>query len=84
MATITARTSARVEFWQEDGVWQEWTFLQGLIGQFAIRQFRAPDVSHAKFEVLYPPDANDAALNQIVNFPTGLDWTPANLACIKT
>ena len=79
MATITSRYESPV------GLSQELTFLQGLIGQFtsAIRQFVRQTYPTAKFEVLYPPDTNDTALNQIVNFPTG-DWTPANLACLKT
>jgi hypothetical protein len=37
----------------------------------------------AQFEVLYPSDVNDTALNQIVNFSVN-DWTPTNLACLKT
>lgn len=79
MATITSENESPA------GLPQELAFLQGLIGQFtsAIRQFVRQKYPAAKFEVLYPPDTNDTALNQIVNFPTG-DWTPANLACLKT
>jgi len=36
-----------------------------------------------EFEVLYPPDVNNTALNQIINYPAAV-WTPANLACLKT
>ena len=36
----------------------------------------------ARFEVLYPPDTNDTALNRLVNYPA--TWTPATLACLKT
>ena len=60
-------------------------FLPGLIGQFtdsiaaAVRQVHAD----AKFEVLYPPDVNDTALNRIINYPSAT-WTPANLSCLKT
>ena len=79
MATITSENEGPA------GLSQELAFLQGLIGQFtsAIRQFVRQKYPTAKFEVLYPPDTNDTALNQIVNFPTA-DWTPANLACLKT
>jgi hypothetical protein len=64
---------------------QECVFLPGLIGQFtsAIRQFVRQTYSTAKFEVLYPHDVNDTALNRIINYPLN-DWTPANLACLKT
>jgi hypothetical protein len=64
---------------------QECTFLPGLIGAFtkAIREFVAASFPVTRFEVLYPPDVNDTALNRIINFPS-TDWTPANLACLKT
>ena len=35
------------------------------------------------FEVLYPPDVNDTALNRVINFPQN-HWTPASLECLKT
>ena len=64
---------------------QECAFLQGLIGTFTrtIRSFVRQTYANARFEVLYPPDVNNTALNQLVNFPKG-DWTPANLTCLKT
>jgi hypothetical protein len=64
---------------------QECAFLPGLIGAFtkAIREFVSSSFPTARFEVLYPPDVNNTALNQAVNFPVN-DWTPANLACLKT
>jgi hypothetical protein len=64
---------------------QECVFLPGLIGQFtsAIRQFVRQSYPTAKFEVLYPHDVNATALNRIINYPLN-DWTPANLACLKT
>jgi hypothetical protein len=67
------------------GLTQECVFLPSLIGQFtsAIRQFVRQTYPTAKFEVLYPHDVNDTALNRIVNYPLN-DWTPANLACLKT
>jgi hypothetical protein len=79
MTTITSQYESLA------GLSQELMFLQGLIGQFtsSIRQFVRQTYPTAKFEVLYPPDTNDTPLNQIVNFPAG-DWTPANLACLKT
>ena len=63
----------------------ECQFLPKLIGTFtsSIRAFVRQTQPGAKFEVLYPPDTNDTALNAIVNFPSN-DWTPANLACLKT
>jgi hypothetical protein len=64
---------------------QECAFLSGLIGTFTrtIRSFVRQSHANARFEVLYPPDVNNTALNQLVNFPAG-DWTPANLDCLKT
>jgi hypothetical protein len=64
---------------------QECAFLPSLIGQFtsAIRQFVRQTYPTTKFEVLYPHDVNDTALNRIINYPLN-DWTPANLACLKT
>ena len=37
----------------------------------------------ARFEVLYPPDVNDTALNQLINFPHA-QWTPTSLDSLKT
>jgi len=64
---------------------QECAFLPGLIGSFTqtIRGFVRQTHANARFEVLYPPDVNNTALNQLVNFPKS-DWTPANLNCLKT
>jgi hypothetical protein len=64
---------------------QECAFLPGLIGAFtkAIRQFVCTSFPGTRFEVLYPSDVNNTPLNQIINFPLD-DWTPANLACLKT
>jgi hypothetical protein len=64
---------------------QECAFLPGLIGAFtsAIRDFVRSSFPNARFEVLYPTDVNDTALNELINFP-GDDWTPANLTCLKT
>jgi hypothetical protein len=64
---------------------EECAFLPGLIGAFTstIRNFVRQTHANARFEVLYPPDVNDTALNRIINYPLN-DWTPANLACLKT
>jgi hypothetical protein len=64
---------------------QECALLPGLIGAFtkAIREFVWASLPNTKFEVLYPPDVNNTALNKIINFPLN-DWIPANLACLKT
>ena len=36
-----------------------------------------------RFEVLYPRDVNDTALNLAINFPHDT-WTAADLDCLKT
>jgi hypothetical protein len=63
----------------------ECAFLPELIGKFtdAIATFVRQTYPEAIFEVLYPPDVNDTALNRLINYPTA-HWTPAALACLKT
>ncbi len=63
---------------------QESNFLPGLIGQFtgAIMAFVRQTYTDAQFEVLYPPDTNDAPLTSAMNLPAA--WNPANLNCFKT
>ncbi len=63
----------------------ECAFLPGLIGAFtqSIMAFVRASHADARFEVLYPPDVNDTALNRVINFPLA-QWTAANLACLKT
>ena len=63
---------------------QESVFLPGLIGQFtaAIMAFVRQTHGNAQFEVLYPPDTNDAPLTRVINLPS--QWSPANLDCFKT
>jgi hypothetical protein len=39
--------------------------------------------ANARFEVLYPPDVNEAPLNGAVNLPSTA-WTAAKLDCLKT
>ncbi len=67
------------------GLTDECAFLPQLIGAFTntIMAFVRQSYPTALFEVLYPPDVNDTALNQLINFPLSA-WTPANLACLKT
>ena len=62
----------------------ESAFLPGLIGQFtaAIMSFVRQTYASAQFEVLYPPDTNDAPLTRAVNLPA--QWSPANFNCFKT
>lgn len=63
----------------------ECALLPELIGQFtdAIMAYVRQTYPNTRFEVLYPPDVNDTALNRIVNLPTAY-WTPARLDCLKT
>ena len=63
---------------------QESAFLPGMIGQFtaAIMAFVRQTYANARFEALYPPDTNDAALTSVINLPS--QWSPANLDCFKT
>ncbi len=63
----------------------ECAFLPTLIGEFTNAIMALVRQSHpdARFEVLYPPDVNDTALNRIVNLPIGY-WTPDNILCFKT
>ncbi len=67
------------------GLTQECAFLPGMIGHFtsAIRQFVRQTYPAAQFEVLYPHDVNNTALNRIINYPLN-DWTSSNLVCLKT
>jgi hypothetical protein len=63
----------------------ETAFLPALIGAYtaAIRGALQSQFPGCRFEVLYPTDTNDTALNQLVNYPAN-DWTAANLTCLKT
>jgi hypothetical protein len=63
---------------------QESAFLPGLIGRFtaAIMAFVRQTHANAQFEVLYPPDTNDAPLTRVINLPA--QWSPADLNCLKT
>jgi hypothetical protein len=63
----------------------ECTFLPELIGEFtsAVMTYVRQTHPDARFEVLYPPDVNDTALNRLVNFPH-THWTPESLDSLKT
>jgi len=63
----------------------ECAFLPELIGEFtgAVMTYVRQAHADARFEVLYPPDVNDTALNRLVNFPHA-HWTPASLESLKT
>jgi hypothetical protein len=64
---------------------EEVAFLPSLIGSFTatvIDHVRAT-YANCRFEVLYPTDVNDTALNRLVNFADA-EWTPAKLDCLKT
>jgi len=64
---------------------QECAFLAELIGQFtqAIMDYVRLTYPQVRFEVLYPPDVNDTALNRIVNYASAC-WVPGKLNCLKT
>lgn len=64
---------------------QECEWLRGLIGRFteAVMTYVRQAYPTARFEVLYPPDVNETALNTAVNLPIH-SWTPAALDCLKT
>ena len=63
----------------------ECAFLPQLIGEFtsAIMTYVRQTHADTRFEVLYPPDVNDTALDRLVNFPH-THWTPASLDSLKT
>jgi hypothetical protein len=64
---------------------EECTWLRGLVGQFTdtVTTYVRQNHPATRFEVLYPPDVNDTALNTAVNFPR-TSWTPSALECLKT
>jgi hypothetical protein len=63
----------------------ECAFLPQLIGEFTDAVMAHVRESHpdTRFEVLYPPDVNDTALNRLINFPHA-HWTPDTLDSLKT
>lgn len=78
MATITTNTVNPASYPDEVA------YLPVVIGNFttAIMTFVRGTYSTCRFEVLYPTDVNQTALNQAINYaPT---WTPALLTVLKT
>ncbi len=64
---------------------EEAVFLPSLIGAYttAIIAFVQARFPTCRFEVLYPTDVNDTALNRVINYPDS-DWTSDKLTCLKT
>jgi hypothetical protein len=64
---------------------QEADFLPRQIGNFTnqVIAYVRSVFPTCRFEVLYPVDVNDTALNRVINYPRG-DWTPPTLTCLKT
>lgn len=64
---------------------EESAFLPQLIGNFtnAIIDFVRQTHASTRFEVLYPPDVNEAPLNKVVNLPAS-EWSPSRLDSFKT
>ena len=64
---------------------QEAEFLPRQIGNFTnqVTAFVRADFPTCRFEVLYPVDVNNTALNRVINYPTNY-WTPQALTCLKT
>jgi hypothetical protein len=79
MSTIVSQNA------DPSGFPDECAFLPELIGEFtdALMAYVRQTHADAQFEVLYPPDVNDTALNTLVNFPH-THWTPARLDSLKT
>jgi hypothetical protein len=67
------------------GLSQETAFLRGLISSHtrAIAEYVRSMYPSTRIEVLYPPDVNNTALMQSVNYASDY-WTPENLDCLKT
>ncbi len=63
----------------------ETALLATLIGSFtnAVMEYVRGRHSDCRFEVLYPLDVNDPALNRAVNYPVA-NWTAEKLECLKT
>ncbi len=79
MAVITTNTANPALYPDEVA------FLSQLVGSFTSQIMSYVRATHpnCRFEVLYPPDVNETALNTAVNYPTAY-WTPSTLDCLKT
>lgn len=64
---------------------EEASFLAQLLGEFTteIMAYVRQATPECRFEVLYPTDVNEAALNRVVNLPT-MAWNGATLDRFKT
>jgi hypothetical protein len=64
---------------------QEAEFLPRQIGNFTnqVIAYVQSAFPTCRFEVLYPVDVNNTALNRVINYPLN-DWTPEKLTCLKT
>jgi hypothetical protein len=64
---------------------QEADFLPRQIGNFTsqVTLYVRSAFPTCRFEVLYPVDVNNTALNRVINYPRS-DWTPTTLTCLKT
>ncbi len=79
MATITTNTV------DPTTIPEEAAFLAGVLGGFtnSVMSFVRATYPAARFEVLYPNDVNQTALNRVINYPSA-SWTPSALTCLKT
>ncbi|MBI4876809.1 MAG: hypothetical protein HY822_19405 [Acidobacteria bacterium] len=79
MRVITGNTADPAQYAEESA------FLAQLIGEFTTQVVNHVRAAYpaCRFEVLYPPDVNETALNRAVNLPTA-NWTAATLHCLKT
>ncbi|MCX6622028.1 MAG: hypothetical protein NTY38_13355 [Acidobacteria bacterium] len=67
------------------GYQEEVSFYRSLVGQFTSEVMQYVRAFHptCQFEVLYPTDVNESALNREVNFASQ-HWTASRLDCLKT
>jgi hypothetical protein len=79
MATITSNTVDPAAFPDEIA------FLSSVLGTFtdAAMSYVLASYPTCRFEVLYPRDVNEFALNTVINYPVS-SWTPSALTVLKT
>ena len=79
MQTIASHTVDAIPYVDEAAL------LSTLLGEFTstIISYVKTFQPSCRFEVLYPTDVNDTALNTLVNYPEA-HWTPNSLDCLKT
>jgi hypothetical protein len=73
------------QFASPAGYAEELQHLPNLIGEFTdqVMSYVRGQHANAVFEVLYPPDVNDAPITRVANLPRSA-WTPSSLECLKT